>query len=384
MPSRTFTTAFIAAGIAGAVFACAACAEGLTLPPDGDNQQAVVSQWIGPVEISISYHSPKVTSPTGEDRSGKIWGGVVPYGYSRQGFGTCGEKCPWRGGANENTVFTTSHDVRIEGKPLAAGSYGLHFLPAKDKWTIIFSRNFKSWGSFFYDEREDALRVKVKPVAHPYSHWLAYEFPERAPDHATAQLAWEDLAVPFKIAVDDVNSIYLAAMRDELRDMTGFRNESWQLAAQFCLVHKVNLAEGLGWAQQAVSSPFFGLEDFTTLILLAGLQEANGKTAEAAQTRQKALNHPTATAAVLHAYARGKLARGEKDGAIEVFLLNAKRFPNQWPVHAGLMRAYSAQGKFKEALAEARLALAQAPDELNKKGLAGMIEKLENGQDINP
>jgi len=146
----------------------------------------------------------------------------------------------------------------------------------------------------------------------------------------------------------------------------------------------VNLEEGLSWAQQAVSSPSFGLEDFTNLILLAGLQEANGRAAEAAQTRKKALYHQTATATVLHAYARGKLARGEKDGAIEVFLLNAKRFPNQWPVHAGLMRAYSAQGKFKEALAEAKLALAQAPDELNKQALSGMIEKLQTGKDINP
>jgi tetratricopeptide (TPR) repeat protein len=92
---------------------------------------------------------------------------------------------------------------------------------------------------------------------------------------------------------------------------------------------------------------------------------------------------PPAGGDVLHGYARGKLARGEKEGAIEVFELNAKRFPNQWPVHAGLMRAYSAQGKYQDALAEAKLALAQAPDELNKKALTAMIAKLQAGQDIN-
>ena len=358
--------------------------EGLTLPESGDNQRAVASQWIGPVEVSITYHSPRVISPTGEDRHGKIWGGLVPYGYtSGQGFGTCGDKCPWRGGANENTVFTTSHAVRIEGQPLPAGSYGLHFLPGREEWTIIFSQNHSSWGSFFYDQREDALRVQVKAVPHPFNQWLAYEFPERAPDHATAQLAWEDLAVPFRIAVDDVDSIYLAAIREELRGMSGFRNENWVLAAQFCLVHKVDYAEGLSWAQQAVSSPSFGLEDFNNLILLAGLLDANGRAAEAEKIRQKAYYHQTATAIVLHGYARGKLARGEKEGAIEVFFLNAKRFPNQWPVHAGLMRAYSAQGKYKEALAEARLALAQAPDDLNRKALAVMIEKLQAGKDVN-
>ena len=382
-PAAVAAVAALAATVAGALMARAAYPQGLTLPPDGDNQKAVVAQWIGPVEVSITYHSPKVTSPSGVDRRGKIWGALVPYGYTSQAFGTCGDKCPWRGGANENTIFTASHEVRIEGQPLPAGSYGLHFLPAKEEWTIIFSKSSSSWGSFFYDEREDALRVKVKPVAHAYSHWLAYEFSERAPDHATAQLAWEDLAVPFKISVENVNSLYLAAIRDELRSTAGFHNDSWVLAAQFCLLHKVDLEEGLRWAQQAVSSPSVGLEDFTTLTMLAAMQEANGKTAEAAQTREKALNHETATAIVLHGYARGKLERGEKDGAIQVFLLNAKRHPNEWPVHAGLMRAYSAQGKFKQALAEAKLALAQAPDEQNKRALTGMIEKLKSGQDIN-
>jgi tetratricopeptide (TPR) repeat protein len=380
---KPIAVAALAATVAGAPLARAAHSQGLTQPPDGDNQKAMVVQWIGPVEVSITYHSPKVTSPGGADRRGKIWGDLVPYGYGSQAFGTCGDRCPWRGGANENTIFTTSHEVRIEGQPLPAGSYGLHFLPAKDEWTVIFSKRSTAWGSFFYDEHEDALRVKVKPVTHAYSHWLAYEFPERAPDHATVQLAWEDLAVPFKIAVDDINSIYLAAIRDELRGEAGFHNDSWVQAALFCLQHKLDLAEGLSWAQNAVSSRTVGLEVFANLMLIASLQEANGRAAEAAATREKAFNHPTATAATLNAYARDELDRGNKEGAIEVFLLNAKRHPNEWPVHSGLMRAYSAQGKFKEALAEANLALAQAPDERSKRALTGMIEKLKSGQDIN-
>ena len=73
-------------------------AQSLTLPPSGDNQKASVSQWIGPVELSITYHSPDVTAPNGQDRRGKIWGELVPWGYANLGFGTCGDKCPWRGG----------------------------------------------------------------------------------------------------------------------------------------------------------------------------------------------------------------------------------------------------------------------------------------------
>ena len=64
--------------------------------------------------------APTSTAPTGEDRKGKIWGGLVPYGMANLGFGACGDQCPWRGGANENTVFTTSHDIKVAG-PAAAG-----------------------------------------------------------------------------------------------------------------------------------------------------------------------------------------------------------------------------------------------------------------------
>ena len=88
---------------------------GITLPPSGENQRSVVTQYIGPVAVTIDYHSPNVHGPGGEDRTGKIWGVLVPYGMATLGFGTCGDHCPWRGGANQNTVFSVSHDVEIEG-----------------------------------------------------------------------------------------------------------------------------------------------------------------------------------------------------------------------------------------------------------------------------
>ena len=59
--------------------------------------------------------------------------------------------------------------VTIEGQPLAAGQYGLHLIAGPDEWTVIFSKNSSAWGSFFYDESQDALRVKVKPAKHEYA-----------------------------------------------------------------------------------------------------------------------------------------------------------------------------------------------------------------------
>lgn len=118
---------------------------GLRLPPSGNNQKASVSQFIGPVQVSIHYSSPAVHAGDGTDRRGKIWGALVPYGMSNLGFGN-GKPGPWRAGANENTVFETSHPVMIEDKPLPAGKYGLHLIPGKDEWTLIFSRDAELLG----------------------------------------------------------------------------------------------------------------------------------------------------------------------------------------------------------------------------------------------
>jgi DUF2911 family protein len=349
---------------------------GVTLPPSGDNQYSSVTQGIGPVRVTIEYSSPDVHSPTGEDRHGKIWGGLVPFGMANLGFGSCGDQCPWRGGANENTVLTTSHDVKVQGQLLPAGSYGVHFIPGQEEWTIVFSKNHTSWGSFFYDAKEDALRVKAKPEKSEYHEWLTYEFTDRQTDHATAALKWEDLQLPFTIAVDDIADVYVGIISQELRNSPGFSWQNWNAAAQYSLTSKRNLDQGLQWAEQAAHLPGIGQENFTTLTTLADLQAANNKVEDSRKTMDRALNLPTATPVEIHLYGRSLLNQKKNEEAMKVFELNAKRFPNQWPVHVGLARGHAALGHQKEALAEARLALAQAPNEANRKSLEALIQQL--------
>ena len=234
-------------------------------------------------------------APDGTDRRGKIWGGLVPYGMSKDSFGTCGDECPWRAGANENTVFRVSHDVKVEGQPLAAGSYGLFMVAGPEEFTIIFSKNSTSWGHYYYTAKEDALRVKVKPRKAPYTHWLTYDFVERKPEEATVVLRWDELEVPIRVQVPDVNELYLGEIRNQLRNATGFDWQAWEQAAQFCLGKKINLPEALKWAEFAASSPFTGQENFKTLSTLSQAQAANGMADAAKATMQKALEHPTAT-----------------------------------------------------------------------------------------
>jgi tetratricopeptide (TPR) repeat protein len=363
--------------------AVTAAAQTLPIPPSGDNQKSSVTQHIGPVRVTIDYSSPDVHGPNGEDRRGKIWGQLVPWGFSDDPFGTC-TQCPWRAGANQNTVFTVSHDVEIEGQKLPAGSYGLFMAPGQDQWTIIFSKNHTSWGHYYYDPAEDALRVTVKPSKSDYNEWLTYEFTDRRPDRATVALKWEDLQVPFTISVPDVTGLHIAEVRKVLRSYPGFQWQNWNAAAQYALEAK-RLDDALFFARTAAGEgqPFTGEANFATLSTLADVQQARGMTAEAKASRDKAFAHQTATAVQIHQYARALLQQGHKEEAIRAWELNAKRYPNQWPVNVGLMRAHSAAGRYKEALKYAKLALAQAPDDANKTNLQRLIKMLEEGKDIN-
>src|SRR5207249_11648152 len=87
--------------------------------------------------------------------------------------------------ANENTTITFTDPVSVEGKPLPKGTYGLHMFPGEKEWTVVFSKNSTSWGSFTYDEKEDALRVTVKPQPADLHEALAYDFDDVKPDSAT-------------------------------------------------------------------------------------------------------------------------------------------------------------------------------------------------------
>lgn len=347
---------------------------GVTLPPNGENQLSSVTQGIGLVRVSVTYNSPDVHGSTGEDRRGKIWGELVPYGLSNLGpLGVCGDDCPWRGGANENTVFTTTHDVKVQGQPLPAGSYGVHFIPGREEWTVIFSKTNNAWGSYFYDPKEDALRVTAKPEKGPYTEWLTYEFIDRKPDRATVALRWEDLQVPFTISVENAADLYVANLRRELKSQAAFSWQSWNAAARYCLRSKTNLEEAQRWAERAVLiRPLF-----TTLSTLADLQAANGKTEEAKKTMARALEDSTAGSGELDNYGSQLLARKENEEAMKVFELNAKRHPEDWYVHFGLARGHAALGRKDQARAAAQTALGKAQDPIARRAVEGFLKRLD-------
>jgi tetratricopeptide (TPR) repeat protein len=343
-------------------------------PPNGDNQKSRVTQWIGPVEVTITYSSPDVHGPNGEDRKGHIWGELVKYGFTDQGFGTS-KAAPWRAGANENTTIRFSHDVRIDGKDIKAGTYALFLDVEKDAhWNWILSRNYQAWGSFFYDEKDDAARISVTPADAPYTEWLTYGFDDRMPSSAVAYLQWENKKVPMKIEVPNVNDLYIARFRTQLEGSpTGFTWETWKNAAQFCADNKTNLDQGLAWAETSLTGAFIGQENFSTLSTKANVLRAMGRNDESNALMDKAVKIPGATVQEIHMYGRGLLAAGQKEKAMEIFKLNAQRHPeDKFTPNVGLARGYTALGDNKNAIKHWEIAVKNIPD--NQKPNAAFYE----------
>jgi tetratricopeptide (TPR) repeat protein len=377
MIKKIFTTLFV-------VIICAqAFGQALSVPPNGDNQKSSVTQWIGPVEVNITYNSPNVHAPNGADRTDHIWGELVHYGLIDQGFGAS-KAAPWRAGSNENTTITFSHPVKIEGKDIAAGTYGLFLEVAKDgPWTWIFSKNSTSWGSYFYNPAEDALKVQTKAVDAPYTEFLAYGFDDRLANATTAFLQWEKKKVPFKIEVPNVNEIYVGKMRNELRSSTGFDVRNYATAARFCAQNKINLDEALVWSDAALNPALGGQEDFTGLSTKATVLTAMGKGDEAAATMDKAIKHPSARMTDIHQYGRTLINLGQTQKALEVFQYNAKQNPQEkFTTYVGLARGYAAVGNKKEAIKNWEVALKNIPagQEANKPVWEGELKKLKEGK----
>ncbi|MEL6917767.1 MAG: DUF2911 domain-containing protein [Bacteroidota bacterium] len=337
------------------------------------SQMAKVSQTVGITDMTIIYSRPSVNER-------EVWGSLVPYGMNNLGFGTA-EESPWRAGANENTVIKFTNDVKIEGKELAAGKYGLHMvIHEDDKATIIFSKNHGAWGSYFYEPSEDVLRVDVSTKEIPHMEQLTFMFTAVDRTSAVASLNWEKKQIPFKVEVD-VTDIVITDIKQKLQSTPGFTRQSWEQAANYALNNDGDLTEALEWVDAAIAGQFFSQKTFNNLSIKSQILAKQGKTAEASTLMEEAL--PLGTVFQVHGYGRQLIGQGKQDEALEIFKWNAKKHKNTWPVNYGLGRGYAAKGDNKSALKYLKLALNNAPAQANKDRVAANITKVENGESIN-
>ncbi|MEZ4777691.1 MAG: DUF2911 domain-containing protein [Bacteroidia bacterium] len=351
--------------------------QALSLPDGGVNHKSHAGRRVGVTDIEVHWNAPGV-----KGREGKIWGTPVAYyGFSVLGFGSDGES-PWRAGANESTTISFSTDVTIEGKKLAAGKYGFFIALGPDSSTLIFSSNTAGWGSYFYKPEQDVMRVSVKQQKDiPQNReWLEYTFSDQTDHSVVIALEWEHWRIPFTVEVD-LKATTLASIERQMSGALGFDPPSLQAAAQWCLSNNVNLDQALVWINSATNPSLGGVTSFAALSTKAGLLRQKGNTSEADAAMQAALTN--ATVLELHVYGRQLIAQKKYEEAFAVFEQNFKKNGDTWPTHVGMARGYSAIGDAKKALKHAKIALTQAPDDLNKSSLEAMIKTLEDGKLLN-
>src|SRR5215467_3321771 len=262
---------------------------------------ATVSQTIGVTDLSITYHRPAV-------KGRMVWGdisaekvaslvkanSVVP---GAEGEGTIdgapgsGKDFPiapnghvWRAGANEATKFTVSDDVLVNGQKLAAGAYSLHIIPGKDDFTIVFNKTADQWGSFRYDAKQDALRVKTKPVwVKDSQEQLSYEMPQLSANSAQVILRWEKVAIPFTVEVPNQDAL----VRSKIDAAIAANPSDWQipLAVGTAYFNDDKFDDAMVWVDKSIKVK----ETFQNLRTKANLLFNMGKKPEAIAVAEQAV-----------------------------------------------------------------------------------------------
>ena len=313
---------------------------------------ATVTQTIGLTEVTVVYHRPAVGGR-------EVWGKLVPYGE------------PWRAGANENTTVKFSSDVKIGGKPLPAGTYGLHMIPTAKDWTIAFSKMAAAWGSFTYDQKEDALRVTVTPRTNATSEErLSYRFDDPSETKATLVLTWEKLSVPIAIEVD-TPKVVMASIRQQLRSLPGFGWQGPSQAANYWLRNGGPLDEALKLVDRSIQMN----ENYQNLSVRAAILEKQGNAKAAADLRAKA--QTLATETDLNQAGYQLLAAKKMDEAIKVFQTNVDHHPDSWNAQDSLGEALAAKGDKPGAIAAYTKALALVKDPAQKKRIEATLARLK-------
>ena len=321
--------------------------QNLTLPDA--SQHATVMQQVGLTEIKIDYHRPGV-------KGREIWGALVPYNQV------------WRAGANENTTISFSKDVIIAGQKVPAGTYGLHMIPTETEWTIILSRDFRAWGSFFYIEANDLMRFTVKPQSADFQEWLIYSFDEVTPNSTTASLKWDKLKIPFNIEID-LHKQILDEMAVQLTGIPGFFWQGWNQAAMYCYVNTIDLEQGLKWAERSISITKNVANTYTKALILADLD----KGLESAELKKEAfIDAPEVD---VNNLGYQLLNGGKIDDAMEVFNKNTELYPNSWNAWDSLAEGYMNKGDKQLAIQYYTKALVMAPEN-QKERIKGTLAQL--------
>ena len=335
--------------------------QGVTVPNTA-SPSATVSQRIGISTVSVKYSRPSV-------KGRKVWGELVPYGWNVQPFGAR-NPAPWRAGANENTVIEFSHPVKVEGISVPAGQYGLFFvINADNSGEVVLSKDTKSWGSFWYDEKQDQARAKIQVRDIAHVELLTYDFINLSKNGGELVLNWEKKQFPVRVEFN-VDEIVMNNAREELKGPVGFTPQGYTSAANYALQNNVNQEQAMKWIDQAIAQN----KNFNTLRIKSGLLRQAGKTQEASALMTEAFT--IATESEMNAYGYQLMGQNQYDEAIKIFALATDRFPKSANAWDSLGEAYATKGDKPNAIKNFKKALTLNPPDNVKANSERFLKQL--------
>lgn len=138
---------------------------------------------IGESHLHIAYSSPGTKGRV-------IWGGLVAY-----------DKV-WVTGAHKATCIIFTEPAVFAGKQVPAGAYALFTIPSQNNaWTVILNRNYDQHLADDYDEKEDLLRIPVKPIQLDSTvQRLTYHIENKTPDTGVLTISWDKLALQIPLS----------------------------------------------------------------------------------------------------------------------------------------------------------------------------------------
>jgi len=228
---------------------------------------STLKQHVGLTDIEVVYSRPGVKGRT-------VFGGLEPLGKV------------WRTGANAATKITFSTPVKFGGVDVPAGSYQLFSIPGADEWTVILNKAAGQWGAYSYDEKQDLVRVKTKPVALAQSvETFTIDLNDIRDDSATLTLSWQKTCVPVKLEFAVTASI-VAQIEAAMASAGEKKADLYAQAAQFYLDHGLDLNKAVAWSEESLK---LDPKAFWTAHQQAQILVKQGKKAEAIAAAQRSL-----------------------------------------------------------------------------------------------
>lgn len=198
----------------------------MKIPASSPGQR--IEQDFGLGMISVKYYRPNT-------KGRKIFNGMEPYGIV------------WRTGANNATIIQLTDTIQVEGHTLQPGAYSLFSIPDANEWTVIFNKNIDQWGAYSYDEKQDVLRVKVKPAKlNTKIETLTIQFADVHEEDCLLQIQWENTGINLHLTTDVDNRI-MANIQEAMKG----EKKPYYMSAIWCYNHNRNIDQALQWMQEA-------------------------------------------------------------------------------------------------------------------------------------